>query len=102
MPQANHGALNPRLCDQRTSLCLSRRPVRTLQRNSPAEKDIRYRPLHKKQLKPYRGADNKAQMRTPWATGDSVEEHYKADKKRSAVIIELKQTVKEELKHLQN
>ena len=42
------------------------------------------------------------QMRVVRANGDSVKGHYLAQQEEAPVIVELKQTVKEELKRLQN
>lgn len=48
------------------------------------------------------GAERMTQMRAVRANGESVKEHYLAQQEEAPVIVELKQTVKEELKRLQN
>ena len=48
------------------------------------------------------GAESMTQVRAVRANGESVKEHYLARQEEAPVIVELKQTVKEELKRLQN
>ena len=48
------------------------------------------------------GAESMAQMRAVRAGGESIKEHYLTHQEEAPVIVELKQTVKKELKRLQN
>ena len=48
------------------------------------------------------GAESMAQMRAVRASGGSVKEHYLARQEEAPIIVELNQTVKKELKRLQN
>ena len=48
------------------------------------------------------GAEGMTQIRAVKANGESIKEHYLARQEEAPVIVELKQTVKKELKRLQN